>query len=370
MYRSCIFCSADLGTNDVIETFPVGKRVAFDAAKGRLWAICPKCTRWNLAPIEERWEAVEEAEKSFRDSRLRVQSENIGMAKMRDGTYLIRVGSALQGELAAWRYGRTLVDRYRKQKYIIGGVAAAGLVFVGGIPFLAAAGFPFAMLSSSANLFNAVYQKRMREKVLMRIDAASEADGELKIKGADVPRLRLSTLDDRLAIRIEPAKTAGGHLSSKKSSNLPASITGVEAEHLASRIMVTTNKSGASQQKVNDALKLITSMGSPEGLLLAVGRYNPAFQQIESMRGEDGRTITPRMLIGETHPTLTTPDRPAAGKDMRLHRTTALAVEMALHEESERRAMQGELAVLEEAWREAEQIARIADALPDEPPED
>jgi hypothetical protein len=148
MYRSCIFCSADLGTNDVIETFPVGKRVAFDAAKGRLWAICPKCTRWNLAPIEERWEAVEEAEKSFRDSRLRVQSENIGMAKMRDGTYLIRVGSALQGELAAWRYGRTLVDRYRKQKYIIGGVAAAGLVFVGGIPFLAAAGFPFAMLSS------------------------------------------------------------------------------------------------------------------------------------------------------------------------------------------------------------------------------
>jgi hypothetical protein len=76
------------------------------------------------------------------------------------------------------------------------------------------------------------------------------------------------------------------------------------------------------------------------------------------------------MLIGEAHPTLATPDRPAAGKDMRLHRTTALAVEMALHEESERRAMQGELAVLEEAWREAEQIARIADALPDEPPED
>jgi hypothetical protein len=42
-----------------------------------------------------------------------------------------------------------------------------------------------------------------------------------------------------------------------------------------------------------------------------------------------------------------------------------LALEMALHEESERRAMEGELAELEAAWRAAEEIAAIADALPD-----
>ena len=36
---------------------------------------------------------------------------------------------------------------------------------------------------------------------------------------------------------------------------------------------------------------------------------------------------------------------------------------MALHEEAERRAMQGELAELERAWREAEEIAHIADNL-------
>ena len=36
---------------------------------------------------------------------------------------------------------------------------------------------------------------------------------------------------------------------------------------------------------------------------------------------------------------------------------------MALHEEAERRAMQGELAELERAWREAEEIAKIADNL-------
>jgi hypothetical protein len=57
MYRHCIYCSADLGTNEALENFPVGRTVAFDAAKGRLWAVCRKCARWNLAPIEERWEA-------------------------------------------------------------------------------------------------------------------------------------------------------------------------------------------------------------------------------------------------------------------------------------------------------------------------
>jgi hypothetical protein len=36
---------------------------------------------------------------------------------------------------------------------------------------------------------------------------------------------------------------------------------------------------------------------------------------------------------------------------------------MAAHEESERRAMQGELALLEAAWRQAEEIAKIADNL-------
>jgi hypothetical protein len=40
-----------------------------------------------------------------------------------------------------------------------------------------------------------------------------------------------------------------------------------------------------------------------------------------------------------------------------------LALEMALHEESERRAMQGELEALAAAWQEAEQIAKIADEM-------
>ncbi len=75
MYRHCTFCAADLGTNEVVETFPVGRRLAFDAAKGRLWVVCQRCERWNLTPLEERWEAVEDAERIFRDARLREEEQ-------------------------------------------------------------------------------------------------------------------------------------------------------------------------------------------------------------------------------------------------------------------------------------------------------
>ena len=40
-----------------------------------------------------------------------------------------------------------------------------------------------------------------------------------------------------------------------------------------------------------------------------------------------------------------------------------LALEMALHEEQERRALEGELWLLERAWEEAEEIAEISDNL-------
>ena len=46
---------------------------------------------------------------------------------------------------------------------------------------------------------------------------------------------------------------------------------------------------------------------------------------------------------------------------MNLSATERLALEMSVHEETERRAMHGELAILQTAWRDAEVIARICD---------
>lgn len=48
---------------------------------------------------------------------------------------------------------------------------------------------------------------------------------------------------------------------------------------------------------------------------------------------------------------------------LRLSSLECQALEIALSEESERRALEGELALLEAAWRDAEAIASAADSI-------
>src|SRR5437763_9523358 len=134
MYATCLFCQKDLGRNESLETFPVGKRLAFDSAQGRLWVVCPHCERWNLSPLEERWEAIEQAERYYRDTRRRVATENIGLAKLRDGTTIVRIGEPLRPEFASWRYGDQFGRRRRRQMLIAGGgVTAIGALIAGGV---------------------------------------------------------------------------------------------------------------------------------------------------------------------------------------------------------------------------------------------
>src|SRR3712207_1886227 len=127
MYHHCLFCQSDLGSNEAVEHFPIGRRLAFDAAKGRLWVVCSQCTRWNLTPVEERWEAIEECERLYRAERLRAQTENIGLARIREGLELIRVGRPLRPEFAAWRYGGVFGARLRRTlAWAGGGTVVAG----------------------------------------------------------------------------------------------------------------------------------------------------------------------------------------------------------------------------------------------------
>ena len=76
MFATCLHCAANLGSNEVIESFPVGRRLAFDPAHGRLWVVCRACERWNLSPLDERWEAIQAADRLYRDSRLRATAIN------------------------------------------------------------------------------------------------------------------------------------------------------------------------------------------------------------------------------------------------------------------------------------------------------
>jgi hypothetical protein len=332
MYRSCIFCSAPLGSNESIERFPVGRSLAFDAARGRLWAVCRSCARWNLAPIEERWEAIEEAERLFRDARLRVQSENIGLTKLRDGTRLVRVGPAIQGELALFRYGELLLRRRRRYlAYTAAGLAAGATAVAAG----AAAG---------AGLVGVYWIGRgmyvLRDKIagmlpVARVSAAQTSDGApAVIHRANVAGSRLQRAEDGgLSLYIPAMREVQVQVRPYVFDIEWRGLTlhGDTALRVLSRAMVAANAAGARRDSLQEAVSSLAGAGSP-------GEYVMRLAREQVVLGTGGRVLA-----------------------------QSLALEMALHEETERRALNGELAMLEGMWREAEQIAAIADRLPEIP---
>src|SRR5215510_4662506 len=99
MYSRCHVCRHALGTNSVVQHMRTGQRLAYDVDRGRLWVVCPGCGEWNLTPMEERWEVLEECEALYRAPETRASSENIGISHA-PGIDLIRIGSALRDELA------------------------------------------------------------------------------------------------------------------------------------------------------------------------------------------------------------------------------------------------------------------------------
>jgi hypothetical protein len=355
MYRSCIFCSAELKANDALERFPVGRSIAFDAAKGRLWAVCPRCARWNLAPIEERWEAIEDAERLFRDTRTRVQSENVGLAMLRDGTRLVRVGQALPGELAAWRYGREMRRRFLRGRVegVVRGVASMG-------PLLGSLLGPVGTMLYAPILIDGVQRRRRANHVAHVVDAADSPSGRpLPLRWRDVAAVRTVPGPEE-SLGLELFRWQGMPLGAT-----PVVLTGRAATAVMGKAMVRINRAGADAPRVQGAVDSIARAGGAEMLLsrTAVGGYGLAAPDVElgdlfpTFRAV-GRFVTLRGRP-ETAPPL--PEiRPLSGNPH-----LSLAVEMALHEETERRALMGELAALEEMWRQAEEIAAIADRLPD-----
>jgi hypothetical protein len=338
MYSNCIFCSANLGSNESIERFPVGRSLAFDGAKGRLWAVCPRCARWNLAPIEERWEAIEEGERLFRDCRMRAQSENVGLAKLRDGTRLIRVGKVLPGEMAVVRYGRAYRRRYLAStgaQVTLGtvgvlGAAAYAPVLMGIVSPVVLAAWVWSMaVESNPELPSLVADRawKLAGRTGKLFGPAGVRGGET-ISGAGRGERIPLTWAQMAGARLEPAGDGGFAV------HLPAidlRLEGWHAQALTARRLLRLNRGGGDSRDLQASVRMITG---PFGAAAYVQRAARNGVQI--------------------------------GPDAAHHGVQALALEMALHEETERRAMDGELTMLEAMWREAEEIACIADRLPDD----
>lgn len=139
------------------------------------------------------------------------------------------------------------------------------------------------------------------------------------VRGRDVARTRVESGEDDKSWALH-LQYHGGRRR----------YVGTAALRATSHLMAGVNRFGASRDQVGDAVHLLDDAGDPDRFFVRVARKTA-------------------QLGG-----LGVSDLPAEVR---------LAIEMSAHEESERRAMAGELAELTEAWEAAEAVAAIADDM-------
>ena len=301
MYRTCLYCSNDLGTNEVLEPLPIGRRVAFDAREGRLWVVCRSCEKWNLVPFDTRLETIDACERLFVETRVRYSTDNIGIARLREGLELVRIGPALRPEFAAWRYG----DQFGRRRMRMAVMAAATLA--GGAGFVWFGRVALLGIGLSPQILNYGMIAFQRQRVALRI---AGPDG---VRGVMTPF-------DVQKTRIQ------GEIFGDWWARIPIRDPGVAGQESP----VHAVPWGASSRSVREAVDLISYRGATDGLV-----------RKHLLTATNNRDVELRQV----------------------DRTTRLALEMAAHEDTERQALAGELKLLERQWKQADELARIADSL-------
>jgi len=347
VYSTCLFCRRSLGANEVVEAFPIGRRLAFDSAKGRLWVVCRGCERWNLTPLDERWVAIEDCERRFRDTKLRVSTDNIGLARLKEGLELVRIGKPMPPELAVWRYGDQFGRRRRRHR-LYGTAGTAAVI---------AASFGLQPLGDSSIIGSALFGAiggvviSVATEIAFRVRLGQPA---LRVRNDEGHLITLARRDVRQttilrsgsesewAVEFPFRRWLHPTLTTSEYRGHAARVTRLtgDAAHQALRLIVPRfNGAGGSEEQVATAVRRLEERGPMRNPV-----HSMLFDQAPSRaRRHSASFAFLRFLPLETR----------------------LALEMALNEDLERRAFEGELALLEHAWREAEEIAAIADALPE-----
>jgi hypothetical protein len=183
---------------------------------------------------------------------------------------------------------------------------------------------------------------KLSQRIVHRIAATDDPGGTgLTIRRWHVPGMRLLPAADPYDLRLEVRDAHREALEYGDDGVDPRSkdvvvLGGAPARSVLARSMVRVNRKGATRDTLREADRILSESGTAHRVLR------------EAALGGAG--------LGEK----------AGAKPSILNGPGALAFEMALHEEQERRALEGELSLLESAWREAEEIAAIADSLPGE----
>jgi len=342
MYSTCLFCTKDLGTNEVIETLPIGRRLAFDAAQGRLWVVCRHCAKWNLVPFESRLESIDACERLFRDTRTRFSTDNIGLAKVGDGLELVRVGPALRPEFASWRYGEQY-RRRRRNTYLVGGLgvtAAIGALAALNAAGLAVAGGGYMAYQLLKGGWETALNRRSR---ILLADPKTEEPMQFDRK--------------RLANVTVSWETGAPSLDIPRAKREVDSITtfrGTEFHSVGRRVTGSLNiLLGRSSELEAGTAILAEHAGDLTEWLRARTEAQCRFGGVNSSwryPGPNAPTAyglysSPYLLLDKLEP----------GEKM--------AVELWMNEDIERQWLEGELTLLEREWRQAEELAKISDNL-------
>ncbi|MEO6864479.1 MAG: hypothetical protein ABI229_03410 [Gemmatimonadaceae bacterium] len=336
MYSTCLFCHSALGANEVVEHFPVGRRLAFDGEKGRLWVVCRGCERWNLTPLEERWEAIEECERLFRDTKLRMSTEHIGLARVSEGLELVRVGDPQRPEMAAWRYGDQFGRRRRRYYMIAAGTVVAGGALASGYAALGLlGGGGGSALSLMVNGSNAAYSSRIVARV-------PTPDGVVDIKRRQLPHAKIvGSPGSHWHLSLEHVVRHGERMyrwweyQPRRDTKATVKLEPRDALSALAALLPTLNGHGGTKRNVQSAVEFVERASSVTKLLNTAASL--------AMKPNWNATMQGRLST--------------------IPLEARLALEMITHEDDERRALEGELAALEERWKEAEEIAGISDNM-------
>lgn len=169
---------------------------------------------------------------------------------------------------------------------------------------------------------------------------------------------------------VRPEKDAPWQLRLQHDGGI-AMLAESPALRVAGKMLATLNFGVASQSEVQHAIAKLDDAGDPEGYFTRVaslamrtswGRFPDAPPEVVEPHGSFAERLALQLAnrsFWGRGGTMSEEQTPL----FRLPAVDRLSLEMAANEDIERRALQGELELLHAAWRDAEEIAAIADEM-------
>ena len=339
MYSTCLRCDGSLGTNTELTHLRIGRRIAFDRTRGRLWVICPHCGQWNLVPLEERWEALEESEQVAQGAEARASGASIGFARTEQGLELLQVGGMSSTDIANWRYGRRLQRRQSLLLWIAGALLLLGIVL--GVRAGVAThspGFGIYIAGLAAIWLGFVWHHPPR--LWLRLPPSSDVERRM-LWPWQLQDILLQTAEDSRPTVIVPR---GGQRIVLRQARAAA--------FLAS-ILPKLNGADCASVSISDAVDRVTAAEEDAHRLPGERRRKKGHRKDERERN-DAPHLAPWEILA-AHATGTSL--------IRLDPERRVALEMAVTEECERADARQFAADASTEWVEEEEVAAIADDL-------